>query len=378
MARQVNSNNGSQRVILDAMPDMWLLGAVLCLAGLSLVMVMSASGIMAERYFDDKYHFMRKHVLFMFTGLCLLVATWKMPRIIWYKLTYFFLFAAVLLLVVTDFTSFGGTAGGATRWIRLGPFSLQPLEPVKVALVFYLAYFFAGRQHLVRTFSVGFLPPVLVTGILAGLLLLQPDFGGAVFLCTLLFVLCFVGGTRIVFLGVSFVLAAGAAVQLVISSPYRVKRLLAFLDPFKDAQDTGYQLVQSLYALGNGHWFGVGLGASRQKLLFLPDAHNDFILAVLGEELGFVGVSAVFLLIGVILWRTLAIALQQRDLRDRLVATGMGMIVILGGLVNAAVVFGAAPPKGIPMPFLSYGGSHLLVCFFCVGILLNLSSREGR
>jgi cell division protein FtsW len=377
MAKQATSENGPQRAIIKAMPDMWLLGAVLCLAGLSLVMVMSASGIMAERYFDDKYHFMRKHVLFMVTGLCVLAVTWKVPRIVWYRLTYLLLAGAVLLLALTAFSPFGGTAGGATRWLRIGPFSLQALEPAKVALVFYLAYFFAGRQHLVKTFSVGFLPPVLVTGALAGLLLVQPDFGGAVFLCGLLFVLCFVGGTRIVFLGVSLILGLGIGAQLVLSSPYRVKRWLAFLDPFKDAQDTGYQLVQSLYALGNGHWFGVGLGASRQKLLFLPDAHNDFILAVLGEELGFMGVSAVFLLMAVILWRTLAIALQQRDLRDRLVATGMGMILVMGGLVNAAVVFGAAPPKGIPMPFLSYGGSHLLVCFFCVGMLLNLSSEEG-
>lgn len=165
---------------------------------------------------------------------------------------------------------------------------------------------------------------------------------------------------------------------LVMTSPYRAKRWLAFLDPFKDAQDSGYQIVQSLYALGNGSWFGAGLGAGRQKLLFLPDAHNDFILAVLGEELGFVGVSAVFLLLGIILWRTLVIAQRRRDLRDRLLAVGMGMVVVGGGLANGAVVLSLAPPKGIPMPLLSYGGTHLLICFFCMGVLLNLSTREER
>ena len=378
MAEQAVTRNGAHGGIMDAMPDMWLLSAVLGMAGLSLVMVMSASGIMAERFFDDKYHFIRKHAVFMFGGLCVLAATWRIPRTFWYRLTYVFLVIAVALLALTAFSPLGVTVKGATRWLRLGPVSLQPLEPVKVALIFYLAYFFAGRQHLVKTFSVGFLPPVLVTGLLSGLLLLQPDFGGAVFLCGLLFVLCFVGGTRVAFLGVSFVMAVAGAVLLVMTSPYRAKRWLAFLDPFKDAQDSGYQLVQSLYALGNGSWFGAGLGAGRQKLLFLPDAHNDFILAVLGEELGFVGVSVVFLLLGIILWRTLVIALHQRDLRDRLVAMGMGMVVVGGGLINAAVVLGAAPPKGIPMPLLSYGGTHLLICFFCMGMLLNLSSREAR
>ncbi|MDD4952158.1 MAG: FtsW/RodA/SpoVE family cell cycle protein, partial [Desulfovibrionaceae bacterium] len=159
------------------------------------------------------------------------------------------------------------------------------------------------------------------------------------------------------------------------SSPYRFKRLTAFLDPFKSAQDEGYQLVQSLYAFGSGQIFGAGLGAGKQKLFFLPEAHNDFIMAVVGEELGFVGLSLIFLVIGFLLWRGFRIALDQDDLQDRFTAYGLVLILALGFMLNLAVALGAVPPKGVPMPFVSYGGSSLLVSFICVGLLLNLSRR---
>jgi cell division protein FtsW len=169
--------------------------------------------------------------------------------------------------------------------------------------------------------------------------------------------------------------ALGLAVVLVLTSPYRFRRWFAFLDPFKDALDSGYQLVQSLYGFGAGGWFGVGLGAGRQKLFFLPEAHNDFILAVLGEELGFVGVSLVIVLMGIILWRCVAIAVNAKDMQDRLLAFGSGLLIILGGLLNSAVVLALAPPKGVALPFLSYGGSNMLTSFFCMGVLLNLARR---
>lgn len=355
--------------------DVILLGAVAAMASLGLIMVLSASGIMAEKVHGDKYALFWKQIVFMLVGWVALLAAARTNMQFFYRHTYVWLLAAAVLLVLTIFSPFSTTAGGASRWLRMGPFSIQPLEAAKVALVFYLSYFFANKQEMVKTFSVGFLPPILMTAGLCLLLLLQPDFGGAVFLAGLLFLMCLVGGTRIIFLGSGIMLGMVSAVLLVVNSPYRFRRVFSFLDPFKDAQNTGYQLVQSLYGLGSGGWAGQGLGEGKQKLFFLPEAHNDFIMSVVGEELGFIGISLVVILLGVILWRTILISVRQESLHDRITAFGMGAILIMGGLLNMAVVLGAVPPKGVPMPFLSYGGSHLVTGFFCAGILLNLSRK---
>lgn len=357
--------------------DYVLLGAVICFSALGLIMVMSASGIMAEKVYGDKYALFWKQATYMALGFGVLAVTMRAPMAFFYRRPYFWICLAAALLFLTLFSPFSTTAGGASRWLRLGPLSVQPLEAAKIALVFYLAYFFANKQDLIRTFSVGFLPPILMTGGLCLLLLLQPDFGGAMVLAALLFLLCMVGGTRFIFLGSAGMLAAVSAVLLVVNSPYRFRRFFAFLDPFKDAQNSGYQLVQSLYGLGSGGWFGLGLGEGRQKLFFLPEAHNDFILSVLGEELGFIGLSIIFVLLGVVLWRCVVISVRQQDMQDRITAFGMGSIILIGGVLNVGVVLGAFPPKGVPMPFLSYGGSHLLSGFFCAGVLLNLS-RKAR
>ena len=357
--------------------DVILLGAVISLASLGLIMVLSASGIMAEKVYGDKYALFWKQVLFMVAGFTVLIFAARANMGFFYRNTYIWLLMAAGLLILTIFSPFSTTAGGASRWLRLGPFSVQPLEAAKIALVFYLSYFFANKQELVRTFSVGFLPPILMTGALCFLLLLQPDFGGAVFLGMLFFLMSLVGGTRITYLAVSMFFGVGAMGLLIASSPYRFKRWFAFLDPFKDPQNVGYQLVQSFYAFGSGGVAGAGFGAGKQKLFYLPEAHNDFIMAVVGEELGFIGVSIVFVCIGILLYRAFKVALAQDDLRDRFTAYGMALVLGLGFVLNLAVVLGCVPPKGVAMPFLSYGGSNLLACFLCVGILLNLS-RSAR
>lgn len=360
--------NGTRKRI-----DYWLLCAALLLAAFGLMMVLSSSGIMAERYFSGKYHFFKKQAVFAALGVALMLVCARIPRGALYNLTYVWIMAALGLLFLCGFTPLGISAGGARRWLNLGVISVQPLEFAKPALILYLAYFFARKQEMVKSFSVGFIPPFLVTGLLCLLLMLQPDFGGAVFLAALLFFMCLVGGTRLVYLLLSLIFAGGAGWLLITSSPYRFKRWTAFLDPFKSAKDEGYQLVQSLYALGSGKAFGAGLGAGKQKLFFLPEAHNDFIMAVAGEELGFVGLSAILFCVGFLLWRCFRVALLQKDLQDRFTAFGLSLILALGFLLNLAVVLGTVPPKGVPMPFVSYGGSSLLVSFLCVGLLLNLS-----
>ncbi|MFW5733617.1 MAG: FtsW/RodA/SpoVE family cell cycle protein [Oceanidesulfovibrio sp.] len=315
--------------------DFWLLLATLLMGAFGLVMVLSASGIMAEKYYGGAYHFFVRQLICCVLGAGLMVLLALGPQNIFLK--------------------------------------TQPMEFVKLALVLYLAWFLSHKKDLVRTFSVGVVPPFAVTGVFCLLLLMQPDFGGAAMLAMLLFLMCLAGGTRFVYLFMSVTMAAGGAFLLIVNSPYRSRRLLAFLDPFKDAMDTGYQLVQSLYSFGAGGVWGVGLGAGKQKLFFLPEAHNDFIVAVVGEELGFAGVSFLFILVAILLWRGFFVAVRQEDLHRRLAAYGMCLILGLGAILNMAVVLGVAPPKGVPMPFVSYGGSSLLASFACVGILLNLS-----
>lgn len=357
--------------------DYWLLMATLILAGFGLIMVLSSSGIMAERFYGDKYFFFKKQCAFALAGICCMYLCLKVPKRIFYDLTYFWIAAAVILLMLCVLSPLGIAAGGAKRWLNLGILAPQPLEFAKPALIIYLAYFFAKKQDMVKRFSVGFIPPFFVTGLLCLLLLYQPDFGGAVFLAGLLFFMCLIGGTRIIYLLLSLIFAGGAGWLLITSSAYRFKRWTAFLDPFKSARDEGYQLVQSLYALGSGEFFGEGLGAGKQKLFFLPEAHNDFIMAVAGEELGFLGLSAIFLCVAFLLWRGFKIAKELEDLQDRFTAFGMTLILALGSMLNLAVVLGTVPPKGVPMPFVSYGGSSLLVSFLCVGILMNLSRHRA-
>jgi cell division protein FtsW len=251
------------------------------------------------------------------------------------------------------------------------------MEFAKIALVLYLAYFMSTKQAIVKTFGKGVIPPFLITAVFCLLLLLQPDFGGAAFCALLLFFMCYVGGTRFIYLLLSAAIACAGAYLLVMDKPYRFRRLLGFLDPFADASDSGYHLVQSFYAFGSGGISGAGLGAGRQKLFYLPEAHNDFIMAVIGEEMGFIGISLVLFLLGAFFWRGMRIALSQSQLRERLISFGLLLILAISCVVNMAVVMGLVPPKGVPMPFISYGGSSLLSSLLCVGLLLNLS-RSGK
>ena len=358
--------------------DWWLAAVAVLLAGLGVILVLSASGVMAERMVHNKYFFFKKQAIFFGLGICIMFFMAWLPRKVLYGPVYLWLLVVMGLLALTLIPPFSVKAGGARRWMHLGPMILQPLELAKVVLVFYLAYFYSSKQALVKSFTVGFIPPVVVTGLLGMIMLVQPDFGGAVFMGMLFFLMSLVGGTRIIYLLVSGLFGAGAAVLLVISSPYRFKRWFAFLDPFQDPQGSGYQLVQSFYAFGSGQITGVGFGSGKQKLFYLPEAHTDFIMAVAGEELGFIGVSVILALVGVLMWRSIRVALAQDDLRDRFTAYGMALVMGIGFLLNLAVVMGCVPPKGVAMPFLSYGGSNLISCFLCVGILLNLSRRKTQ
>ena len=369
LARELGK--GHAEVPLGAV-DWWMVAIVLTLLCLGLLMVLSASGVVGQRLAGDKYLFFKRQLLFAGAGsVALAVALW-LPRRLIDKLAYPALFAAFILLLLC-LSPLGIKVNGAQRWIPVAGFSLQPMEFARISLVLYLAYFMSTKQDLVKTFTKGVVPPFAVTGVLCCLLLLQPDFGGAMVLVILLFFMCLVGGTRFIYLFLTLALGLASAALLIVYSPYRVKRLLAFLDPFKDALDSGYQLVQSLFALGSGGFFGVGMGNSRQKMLYLPEAHNDFIMAVVGEELGFVGITLIMLLFGMLFARCYRIIMGQPNTRDKLTDFGLTLVIAVGAVLNLAVVMGMAPPKGVSMPFISYGGSSLLASMICVGFLLNYS-----
>ncbi len=352
--------------------DWWLFTIVLVLLSIGLIMVLSASGIVAEQVNGDKYYFFKRQLLFACVGALALWGAALLPRGWLYKIQYPALFLALALLLIT-LSPLTPSINGAKRWIPLGFFSVQPMEFVKIALALYLAYFMSSKQELIKTFSRGVIPPFAVTALFCFLLLLQPDFGSAVVLASILFFMCIAGGTRFIYLFFSLALAVAGAMALAISSPYRLRRLLAFLDPFQDAHNTGYQLVQSLLAIGSGGLGGVGVGASKQKMFYLPEAHNDFIMAVLSEELGFVGLSVVMLLFALFFWRCYRIIMGQRTLRDRFTSFAITLILAMGAVMNLAVVMGVAPPKGVPMPLMSYGGSNLLATMLCVGLMMNFS-----
>ncbi len=363
---------GAAPEITGGLYDRWLTALVLMLLCIGLLMVFSASGAVAERLYDDKYHFFKRQVFFTLAGGVILWIAASVPRRVIYRLQYPFLAASALLLLIT-LTPLGLEVNGAQRWISLRFFSVQPLEFAKIALALYLAYFMSAKRELVKTFSKGVIPPFLVTGLLCFLLLAQPDFGGAAVMAMILFFMCLVGGTRFIYLFCAIAMAVAGAAALIVHSPYRARRLAAFLDPFRDAQDAGYQLVQSLYALGSGGFFGVGMGGGSQKMLYLPEAHNDFIMAVAGEELGFAGITVIMALFALLFVRCWRIVVGQRDLHDRFAAFGITLVLALGTLLNLAVVLGMAPPKGVAMPFLSYGGSSLTASMLCAGLMLNFS-----
>jgi cell division protein FtsW len=270
----------------------------------------------------------------------------------------------------------GSRAGGAVRWFRLGPLSFQPSELAKFALCVYLATLLARKAEEVKDFKMGFLPPLLVTGVMMGLLLKQPDLGTAFIFGAVALGLLFVAGTRTSYLIMAVLVAAPIGWKFIVSTPFRMRRMLAFLDPWAFRRDVGYQITESLISVGSGGVTGLGLGDGRQKLFFLPEAHTDFILSIVGEELGLVGIGMVIGLFGMLVWRGLRAAVRARDAFGCYLAFGITAMFALQALVNIGVVLGSLPTKGLPLPFVSYGGTSLLVSLFMAGVLGNISARN--
>ena len=366
---QTSQRSGTKRVSADYT----LLAVTMTLALVGLVMVFSASAIVAGNRFQDPGFFLKRQVAWLALGLLLMHLTSRIDYTLWKKLSIPMLFGMLLLLVMVLVPGLGVAAKGARRWLRLGPISMQPAEMVKLVTVIYIAAYLTKKGDKITSFREGLLPALIVLGLLSGLVLLEPDLGTVVVLGLVTVGMCFLAGARVAHLLTLGLCAIPVVLVLVLGSSYRRQRLMTFLAPWKDAGDAGFQITQSFLAFGSGGPFGVGLGEGKQKLYFLPEAHTDFVLALVGEELGLVGTVTVILLFAVFVWRGFQIAARARVPFGRYL--GMGITLLIGGqaLVNAAVVTGLLPTKGLTLPFVSYGGSSLVVSLIGVGVLLSIS-----
>jgi cell division protein FtsW len=357
--------------------DPILLAAVLALMSLGLVMVYSSSAVSAQSKLGDGFFYLKRQVLAAAAGIGALLFMLKLGYKRLAPLTYPILLGTFALLVLVLVPHIGFSAGGAQRWIRVPGMSIQPGEIAKLSLVIYLAFSLAKKRDKVRLFSIGFLPHCFVVGIMVLLCLREPDFGTSVALTFILFAMLFAAGAKISYLVGSVLLALPVGYHLIAHSPYRMKRLIAFVDPWAHRHDVGYQVAESLMSVGSGGLWGQGLGESKQKLFFLPEAHTDFIFSIIGEELGFIGVAIVLALFGVVVWRGLRAALNASDPFGSYLALGITMLFGFQSLVNIGVCTGVLPTKGLTLPFVSYGGCSLVVCCAAAGILLSISGSTG-
>ena len=357
--------------------DPVLLAAVLILVTFGVVMVYSASAVYAGARLGDAMWFFKRQAIGAALGLGALLLAMKLGYRRLEPLAVPLLLVSIALLLLMHFPGLGHTAGGARRWIRIAGLTFQPSEVAKIALVLWLARSLARKQERIRLFSVGFLPHVIMLALFGALLMLEPDFGTTVVLAVVTLALLFVAGAPLAYLLAVAVAAAPVAAVLIWKSPYRIQRVLTFLDPWKDPRGHGYQTVESLLGFGAGGSLGVGLGESHQKLFFLPAAHTDFILSIVGEELGFAGVSAVLLLFAVIVWRGIKAAHAASDAFGCWVALGLTLLLSVEALVNAGMALALLPTKGMALPFLSYGMSSVIASCFAAGVVLSVSGGAG-
>jgi len=358
--------------------DYTLLLIILALTGMGLVMVLSASTFVAEKHFGDAYFFFKPQLVFMLVGLALMLILKNVPYRFICRFAYVWLAVALIGLVLVFVPPIGRTVGGATRWVRIGAFSGQPSEFAKFAVVVFLAMSLAARREQLREFKRGLLPHLAVVGLVAALIIIEPDLGSAVTVITISAVLLFVAGARLWHLLIMAAAALPPVAFFVMRHGYQLKRIATYLSPWEDPQGAGYHIIHSFYAFTLGGLFGVGPGAGRQKLFFLPEPHTDFIFSVVGEELGFTGVLVVSLLFLLLIWRGVTIALESPEIEGTYLALGLTLIIGVQAFMNMFVVTGLLPTKGLALPFFSYGGSSLLMNFICVGILMNIAAQERR
>ncbi len=371
-ARQFSTNIG---IKLAKHCDPALMMSAMLLLGIGLVMVASSSIEIADRATEDPLYYFKRQFIFALLGVFAGILLTKIRLTHWENSGMALLFFMVCILVLILIPGLGRTVNGSTRWLELGPFGLQVSEVVKLLLIIYLAGYVVRQGKQIRESFVGFIKPVVILVILFTLLLLEPDFGAAIVILTTALGMLYLAGVKIWKFGILLSASAVSIAFVAISSPYRVERLTAFLNPWSDPFGSGFQLTQSLIAIGSGAWTGLGLGASVQKLFYLPEAHTDFVFAVIAEELGLIGVTAVLALYIVLIYRCFAIGklVEKQGMRfGAQISYGIGIWLGLQVFINIGVNMGVLPTKGLTLPLISAGGSSLLVVCMAIGLITRV------
>ncbi|RUT36379.1 stage V sporulation protein E [Paenibacillus zeisoli] len=358
-------------------PDIWLLICILALLAIGMVMVYSAGSVLAFHDYGDSFYFVKRQLLFAVLGLISMFFTMNLDYRNLRKYSRPILIVCFILLVIVLIPGIGVVRGGARSWLGISSFGIQPSEFMKLGMILFLSDWLSRETMDITRFTKGLLPPLGLIGLAFGLIMLQPDLGTGTVMLGASLLIVFAAGARLKHLFTLALAGAAGFVGLILAAPYRLKRITAFLDPWSDPLGAGYQIIQSLYAIGPGGLAGLGLGMSRQKYSYVPEPQTDFIFSILAEELGFIGGLLVLLLFMILVWRGMRVAMTVPDTFGSLLAVGIIGIVAVQVVINIGVVIGMMPVTGITLPLISYGGSSLTLMLTALGILLNLS-RHSR
>lgn len=339
-------------------------------------MIYSASSIWAEYRFNDSFHFAKLQVLFLIISIIVMIVTSKINYNFYKRKANIIILICFILLILVLIPGVGMVRNGSRSWFAIGPIGLQPSEFAKVGLIIFLSKYLEKNQKELNSIRKGLLPVFLVILLFFGLIILEPDFGSAMVIILTLIMIIFASGVKISFFASLGIIGLIGITGLIIMAPYRLKRIISFLNPWSDPLGSGYQIIQSLYAIGPGGLLGLGFGNSIQKQFYLPEPQTDFIFSIISEEFGFLGVLIITTLFALIFFFIIRISLKQKNLFAKYLSFGLGMQIILQTVLNLCVVVGLIPVTGVTLPFISYGGSSLLISMISIGIILNISKNK--
>ncbi|RXZ77111.1 stage V sporulation protein E [Paenibacillaceae bacterium] len=354
-------------------PDVWMIVSILLILSIGLVMVYSASAVLSFNEHGDAFYYVKRQMLFALLGIGAMVLTMNTDYQLWKKVSRIGLVVCFGLLIIVLIPGIGVVRGGARSWLGIGSFGIQPSEFMKLAMIIFMAKMLSTSRYQITAFTRGLLPPLAILGAAFGMIMLQPDLGTGTVMMGASLLVIYAAGARLAHLGGLALVGVAGLVGLIAAAPYRLQRITSFLDPWQDPLGAGYQAIQSLYAIGPGGLIGLGLGMSRQKYSYLPEPQTDFIFAIIAEELGFIGGTAIILLFLILVWRGMRTAITASDSFGSLLAVGITGIVAVQVIINIGVVIGMMPVTGITLPLVSYGGSSLTLMLTALGILLNIS-----
>ncbi len=345
------------------------------LIAIGVVMIYSASAIYGYEKMGDSLYFIKRHVIYVSIGYAVMFGLMLMDTNLLRRYSKHIVIFSAALLALVLVPGLGKSISGARRWFSLGPVTFQPSELAKIALIIYIADLAARKADNIRSFMHSYLPALVVMGGCVGLVLMEPDLGTAIDMAAIVLLMLFVSGVRVSYIALTFLASLPVLYMLLFSVSYRRKRLMIFLNPWEDRRGAGFQIIQSLIALGSGGIFGVGLGQSRQKLFYLPEAYTDFIFSIIGEELGLIGTLAIVLLFGLFVWQGMRVSLSAQDTFGRVLSFGVVSMIALEAIINIGVTSGVFPTKGLPLPLVSYGGTSLVFHMMAIGLVLNVAKR---